>query len=432
MAFVFDDENVASLPAGTPVIGGDDTGFVQNFQAAKNLFKLKDKFTSRKDLLEKEWQPIVDDINARTGAKLENPATKRSRWFNIQTPDKRIEENSKEVFEFINNNQQILPEYKDLTLNKLYDEASKKVATAQTAQEDNAQRQTTTGLIGEFAGYAVEAITDPINIGVTVTDIAYTKGALRGALLSEIAATTIAKEAFRQAVINAGAEAVIQTEVSKWYKDLKLPYDYTTFLANVGVAGVGAGVLTGGIMGAVPAYQFTKKQMIEGVEALNKAKAKMTGQPYVPDETLTVVKNSAEIDDIINQQNIFPDDAGNLEHNAKVEEYIEAIDTNNITKALTGEDIPEQSIVKETVEEDLTKFDGGQSVGEVEQTDLLLAELRDNISAQGDEYLNQSIPMDKFDPVTKDTVQSAMTVREIVEELEQDKKMIDRLTGCLT
>jgi hypothetical protein len=432
MAFVFDDENVASLPAGTPVIGGDDTGFVQNFQAAKNLFKLKDKFTSRKDLLEKEWQPIVDDINARTGAKLENPATKRSRWFNIQTPDKRIEENSKEVFEFINNNQQILPEYKDLTLNKLYDEASKKVATAQTAQEDIAQRQTTTGLIGEFAGYAVEAITDPINIGVTVTDIAYTKGALRGALLSEIAATTIAKEAFRQAVINAGAEAVIQTEVSKWYKDLKLPYDYTTFLANVGAAGVGAGVLTGGIMGAVPAYQFTKKQMIEGVEALNKAKAKMTGQPYVPDETLTVVKNSAEIDDIINQQNIFPDDAGNLEHNAKVEEYIEAIDTNNITKALTGEDIPEQSIVKETVEEDLTKFDGGQSVGEVEQTDLLLAELRDNISAQGDEYLNQSIPMDKFDPVTKDTVQSAMTVREIVEELEQDKKMIDRLTGCLT
>jgi hypothetical protein len=243
---------------------------------------------------------------------------------------------------------------------------------------------------------------------------------------------SVLKESFRQAALNAGAEAVIQSEVSKWYKDLKLPYDYTTFLTNVGLAGVGAGVVTGATLGAVPAYQFTKKQMIDGIESLNKAKAKMTGVPYEADSTINAVKMSSQVDEIINSQNIIPDDVGHFEHNTKIEESIEAIESGNIVKALTGEDIPDATIVQESIEPDLKAFDGAGAAGETEQADILLAELRDNIETMGDEFLNKAIPVDKFDPITKETVQSAMTIKDIVDELEQDKMMIDRLTGCLT
>lgn len=432
MTFVFDEENVASLPAGAPVSGGAETGFVENFQQASKLFKIKDKWTSREKQLEKQWQPIIETINSRTNANLENPATKRSKWSEIQTPDKRIEQHSKEVFDFIGKNRDLFPEYKDLTLEKIYAESQKDVIKAQESQEDVAGRQTVGGMLGEFSGYAIEAITDPINVAVTVGDIALTKGALRGALLSETVGMSVLKESFRQAALNAGAEAVIQSEVSKWYKDLKLPYDYTTFLTNVGLAGVGAGVVTGATLGAVPAYQFTKKQMIDGIESLNKAKAKMTGVPYEADSTINAVKMSSQVDEIINSQNIIPDDVGHFEHNTKIEESIEAIESGNIVKALTGEDIPDATIVQESIEPDLKAFDGAGAAGETEQADILLAELRDNIETMGDEFLNKSIPVDKFDPITKETVQSAMTIKDIVDELEQDKMMIDRLTGCLT
>lgn len=452
MGFVFDEDMASALPAGTPTKGGEDTGYLDNYKASLKLFNLESRVSSRRDVLEKEWQPIVDKINSVTGQKLQNPATKKLSFTQaselvsqqLESPDmgrlpagalsaqKIIEDNSKEIFEFIKKNPDLLPEFKDLTMDSIYTKANERILNAERNQQEISEKQNFAGTVGEFAGMAVGAITDPVNIAATVADITFGKGAIRGAMMAEPVIQTIAKTAFREALINAGSEAIIQTEVAKWYEDLKLPYDYTTFLANVGAAAAGGAVIGGAVAGARPLFQLTKQQMIKGTEILNNYTSKTTGRELPVDDTFTTAKESSEINDIIDSQNAVVDDAGNFEHNANVERAIEAIETSDYSKIIPEDVKLEKQTVQEFGEEDLVKYDGAESAGHQEQTDLFLSELRESINTQGDEFLDRSIPVDKFDAATGDTIQSAMTVREIVEELEQDKTMIERLTGCLT
>jgi len=326
MSFVFDEPNLSATPF-SPLKGGEDTGFLENFSAAYQSNLKLNRTDSRAINLKEQWDPIVKEIQDKTGTKFFNP----SNYLNQVTAERGFGERaytnySKQIFDFIKERPDTFPELINLDNDALFERAKKSAIKAGDVNADVAARQTLGGWFGDVAGGATAVLTDLPNIAITAGDLYVTRGA----------GTTILRESLRQAVLNGGAEAVTQIEVADWYKQLDLPYDYRTFLANVGTAAAGAGIITAGVMGAKPAVQFTKRQLIDGIEALNKFRATREGRPYEIDPDVKMIKELDEIDATVNQGNVLKDDAGDLEHNARVDQSYRAAldgDSTKITNA---------------------------------------------------------------------------------------------------
>jgi soluble cytochrome b562 len=333
MSFVFDEPNLSATPFA-PLKGGEDTGFLENFSAAYQSNLKLNRTDSRSINLREQWDPIIKEVQDKTGKKFFNP----SNYLDQMTAEKGYGEKayngySKQVFDFIKERPEVFPDLINLDNDALFEKAKKSAIKAGDVNADVAARQTLGGWFGDMAGGATAVLTDLPNLAITAGDLYLTRGS----------GTTILRESVRQAVLNGGAEAITQIEVADWYKTLDLPYDYRTFLANVGTAAVGAGVITAGVMGAKPAYQFTKKQMIDGIEALGKARANKEGRPYEIDPDIKMIKELDEIDATVNQGNVLKDDAGNLEHNARVDQSYDAVSNGDSTRITSAP--PESAIV---------------------------------------------------------------------------------------
>lgn len=95
------------------------------------------------------------------------------------------------------------------------------------------EHQTTGGTIGGFLGVAAGAITDPLNLATLPLGASWATGILKTAAI--------------EAGIAMGTEAAIQPAIYRYKKELESPYDLKDVLINIAGAGVGAGVLTGGV-----------------------------------------------------------------------------------------------------------------------------------------------------------------------------------------
>jgi hypothetical protein len=315
MSFVFDEPNLSATPF-KPLGGGEDTGMSENYDAAYQSFLKLNRTDSRAISLKEQWDPIVKEIQDKTGKKFINPSNYLNQMSaSSETNERGYNYSSKQIFDFIKERPDAFPQLINLDNDVIFERAKKSAIKAGDVNADVAARQTFTGFLGEMAGTVVAALTDLPNLAITAGDLYLTRGS----------GTTILRESIRQAALNGGAEAITQVEVADWYKSLDLPYDYRTFLANVGTAAAGAGIITAGVMGAKPAYQFTKKQMIDGIEALGKARAAREGRPYEIDPDVKMIKELDEIDATVNQGNVLKDDAGNLEHNARVDQSYDAV-----------------------------------------------------------------------------------------------------------
>lgn len=322
MSFVFDEPNLSATPFA-PLKGGEDTGFLENFSAAYQSNLKLNRTDSRSINLKEQWDPIIKEVQDKTGKKFFNP----SNYLDQMTAQKGYGEQaytgySKQIFDFIKERPEVFPDLINLDNDALFERAKKSAIKAGDVNADVAARQTLGGWFGDVAGGATAVLTDLPNIAITAGDLYLTRGA----------STTILRETFRQAALNGGAEAVTQIEVADWYKQLDLPYDYRTFLANVGMAAAGAGVITAGVMGAKPAFQFTKKQLLDGIEVLGRARATREGRPYEVDPDVKMIKELDDIDATVNQGNVLKDDAGNLEHNARVDQSYDAVSNGDSTK----------------------------------------------------------------------------------------------------
>ena len=315
---IFLEENNPSAFTFTPLRGGDDTGFNENFKAAYDGNLKLNRTDSRAINLREEWDSVITEIKDKTGKSFINPGNYLNSYSaSPDTPIRGYNFSSKQILDFVKERPDTFPDLINLDNDAIFEKAKKRAVKSLDVNADVAARQTTTGLIGEFFGSALASVTDLPNVAA----IFLTGGS-----------STIVKETFKQALAAGTSEAIIQTEVSDWYKSLNLPYDYKTFLSNVALASAGAGVMTVGVMGAKPAYQLTKKQIIKGIEALEKSKARVEGRPY---EVIPDIKAIKEIDDInetINQGNVLKDDAGDLEHNARVNQSYQAIENGDSTK----------------------------------------------------------------------------------------------------
>ena len=329
---IFLEENNPSAFTFTPLRGGDDTGFNENFKAAYDGQLKLNRTDSRAINLREEWDSVITRIKDETGKSFINPGNYLNSYSaSPDTPIRGYNFSSKQIFDFIKERPDTFPDLINLDNDVIFEKAKKRAIKSLDVNADVAARQTTTGLIGEFLGGSLASITDLPNVAA----IFLTGGS-----------STIVKETLKQALAAGASEAIIQTEVNDWYKSLNLPYDYKTFLANVALASAGAGVMTAGIMGAKPAYQLTKKQIINGIEALEKAKARLEGRPYEINPDIKVIKEIDEINETINQGNLLKDDAGDLEHNARVNQSYQAIENGDSTKITSAP--PESAIIRPT------------------------------------------------------------------------------------
>lgn len=329
---IFLEENNPSAFTFTPLRGGDDTGFNENFKAAYDGHLKLNRTDSRAINLREEWDSVITEIKDKTGKSFINPGNYLNSYSaSPDTPIRGYNFSSKQILDFVKERPDTFPDLINLDNDTIFEKAKKRAVKSLDVNADVAARQTTTGLIGEFLGGALASVTDLPNVAA----IYLTGGS-----------STIVKETFKQVLAAGTSEAIIQTEVSDWYKSLNLPYDYKTFLSNVALASAGAGVMTVGVMGAKPAYQLTKKQIIKGIEALEKSKARVEGRPYEVNPDIKAIKEIDDINETINQGNVLKDDAGDLEHNARVNQSYKAIENGDSTKITNAP--PESAINRPT------------------------------------------------------------------------------------
>ena len=315
MSFVYDD--LQPIPrTGGIAPGGEDTGFVENFNAAYEATLRLQRTDSRAIGLREEWQPIVEDIQEKTGQKFFNPANVLSGFqASSETGPKQYDYYSKQILDYVKERPDLFPDYQTTSNESLFKTAKKKAIDAKDVDADVAAKQTFSGWLGSFGGSATAILTDAPNLAITAADLMLTRGASWSAM----------REILLQSTLNAGAEAITQVEVADWYKELELPYDWTTFVTNVGTAAAGAGVITAGVLGAKPAVRFTREQVVKGIEALGKYRAQRDGTPYTVDPNVSMLKEAVADEASISGANPIKGDAGDLEHNTRVSDAYRAV-----------------------------------------------------------------------------------------------------------
>jgi hypothetical protein len=331
MSFVFDEPNLSATPF-KPLGGGEDTGFSENFDSAYRASLTLNRSDSRPILIREQWDPILKEVQEKTGKKFINPGNYLGGYAaSSETAVRGYNYSSKQILDYIKERPETFPDLLEINNEVLFEKAKKSAIKAIDIDADVGSRSTFTGWLGSVGGSIVGSITDPANLA---------------AMPFGGGSSTVLNTILKQSAIAAGSEAIIQTEVADWYKTLDLPYDYKTFFANVGMAAAGAGVITGGVIAAKPVYQFTKKQLIDGIEALGKARATREGRPYEVDPDVKMIKELDAIDTTVNQGNVLKDDVGNLEHNARVEQSYKAIENGDSTKITNAP--PESAINRPT------------------------------------------------------------------------------------
>lgn len=229
----------------TPGISKPVTGFAENFFASRENLRLNDQSQSKDAILKDLWGPIVEDLNEAfpnqgfLGRDFEDPGDFLNIGLGVYNsgngPMDRYNFAAKNILEFMDKNQESLPEHlRGITLDTLEQTALDRAKAAREfAQEIGSRSSGFSGTAGSFLGGVAGVVEDPVNA------FAY------AAVLKQ--SKTLWRLAMTEAVIGAGTGAMAEAGVSKWYKEQGLDYGYQDFLRNVGInavasAGFGVGL----------------------------------------------------------------------------------------------------------------------------------------------------------------------------------------------
>ena len=429
MGFVFEKVDDSFFPTGTPVGGGEETSYLENYRPSRDVFESKNRSDSQYNELRKKIDPIINTVNERLNTNLANPMTELKRE---EIPIEKMWESTfdndiNEVFDIIKKNKGLFPEYDGLSLDGIYKEVANDIGQLELKQADIVTRQTALGAVGEFAGMAAAAATDPVNVTAMALDVLFTKGAAKTATSAFLGKQTL-QLMLRESLIAATSESVIQKPVSDWYKTLDLPYDFNTFASNVLAASAGAAVFTGAISSIVPGIKLGKKATMQGVEAFEKASALVKGVKYKKNPDIDFASKLDDVDEIVSESNPNLDDAGDFEHIKTLDETESILNEKGIDEFDNNVD----ANLEADVEINAKEFDGPNSRGYEEQMAILGSEFEEEFAAKGDAFLEETVPIDMLDPVTNEFVPTEVKIKDIADEIAQDKTMVERLEGCLS
>ena len=209
------------------------------------------------------WSDVVTTISERDQKYFQNPGS----YVNLNDAKGEYTDHSisfgyvksaDEVINYVKQNPERYPEFAWLSKDEVRKRAVD-LALDSKRQLEAVDRRTPGGIgLGtKILGGVGAAATDPVNQA--------------SLLLGARGVSSLGGLVLREALINAGVEAVIQKPVAEWYETLGLDYGYEDFIGNVGAAFVFGGAMPLAINVGGKTVMLTAEQSKRGLEALRKA-----------------------------------------------------------------------------------------------------------------------------------------------------------------
>jgi len=231
-------------------IGGERTDFGENYEAGKRQHKLASSFYSRGAAYSEALEPILADIQKKTGVTISNFGT-LNEGGNIGYQGREIEDKLQlgidHVNKIYNDNPNIYKDQPLLTKDFLQYKAGELARAAEENYLDVASRSDSVwgGLAAGARGEILDILRNPI------TAIPMFYGGFSG---------SVAKVFLRESLIAGGEVAFTRPAIAAWRKEVGLDYTWNDFLVEVGTATAAGGFFGIGVKGA-----------ISGIKALRKA-----------------------------------------------------------------------------------------------------------------------------------------------------------------
>lgn len=336
MGIIYSDINVQPYKSNTPVLGGEDTGFIENMQAAYDAESSYTKGSaSRTIAFDEIFAPIRQKVIDRSKVN----AVDRVNMFGADSrnqygwTDRDYPKYVNNVLDYIKQNQDLFPEPEfqgltyDILEGKAVDNSKKKIE----AQQEIGQRQTFFGGVGEFVG----------SIGGNWSTLDTLSLAVPEYKMS-VPIWPIVNKMWQNTVVNTGVEAAKYPDIKNWQEKVTgKEYGFKEFLQHEKEVAIGTIALTGAFEGAfkVPykkGYRWTQSKMLDGIEKLQDIYTnKFGGDAAAKAEAMKdidAIKTQVDIDNFTNSTNPIADDAGYIEHNKRLNQVNDAMATGNFDK----------------------------------------------------------------------------------------------------
>jgi hypothetical protein len=336
MSIIYSDINIQPYKSNAPVLGGEDTGFLENMQAA---YDAQESFTkgsaSRTIAFDDIFAPIRQKVIDRSNVS----AVDRVSMFGADSrnqyawADRDYPKYVNNTLDYIKQNPTLFPEpeFQGLSYDMLEGKAVEGSRKKIEDQKEVGARQTFFGGVGEFIGDIGGNWSTMDTFSLAVPEV---KG--------PAAIWPIVNRMFQNTILNTGVEAAKYPDIKDWQEKVTgQEYGFKEFLQHEKDVAIGTIALTGAFEGAfkVPykkGYRWTKDSMLEGVEKLQDVYTKkFGGDPAAKAEAMkdiNAIKTQDSIDKFVNEYNPIADDAGDIEHNKRLNQVNDALTTGNFDK----------------------------------------------------------------------------------------------------
>ena len=240
-----------------------------NEVAEENGLEIPDNpyLSSASNFADIDWSKTWGEPGVAYKKQIINPGAQLTGYSSIDIlnqvkDDEKYKVSQQIIFDFIKQNQELFPEYKDLTNEKIFEDA--KALALEIQSEATEISELSPGFKSGFArflGAAEGAITDPKIVASLAPSVA----------LSFVPGVNIYGLAVTEGIIAAGTEVFIQEDVKEWYEELGLDYTPEQFRNAVITAGFSATGATYFLHIAGKTIQLTLGQMKKGYKAFKEA-----------------------------------------------------------------------------------------------------------------------------------------------------------------
>ena len=238
--------------------GGEEVGFADALSQAYDSQIRGSNIDTYVELMTDELQPLIDAIKEREDQTFINPGHYFGASDSQGHNDGMREYRLGQLFDHLNANRELYPEFQDLTRESLHERITSTALEAIETGRESAERETTLGSVGGFIGTAG---------GIFADDAFLEQIFMMGPAAFTRSSATLGQTMIREAIIGGGMEAQLQAGVMEWYNSLGLDYGYDQFLTNVAAGLVIGAALPPVLKGGSTAVNLTFDQARRGFEA---------------------------------------------------------------------------------------------------------------------------------------------------------------------
>ena len=388
------------------------SSFTQNFRVGREDQIARGNTNSRAVMLENAWQPFIDEIQRKTGEEFFNPArhlnkgifsggaTRGSNQFEyLQQVNK--------IIDFAKNNTETLGvEFEQLNHDFIMDRAIKLAKDRAEEFDQVAERSGDwKNFLGRFGGAMVGSFNDPVIQGTIGLGLTWRTPA------------TLYGLAFREGLVGASTEALIQVEVADWYKSLELPYTFETFATNVAASAALSAAFPLSFRVGNEVVKLTASQAKKGYEAIRSATQSVGQQINSNADAAAEIANTIENTIDKNPINNFD------EHLSRVDAVDDAVNDD----VLPGiDDAPASGVTKAEIQKQANPGQGAANLDELNKEITQIEEARDLFQQQFKEEEEAiALELDQLGKTRELTNDDFFDAAQRIDALESKKNLDD-------